>query len=149
MKCAHTAGTFSSARVAWFIPSLIGASILSLAVCISACSPEAPPATARTRSTIPVKSYTVKGVVEAVPVADKPSTQFIVRHEEIPDFVASDGRLGMNKMAMPFPLGEGVSVEGLKPGDPVVLDFTVDWNASPAYWITKITRFEEPASSSR
>jgi hypothetical protein len=96
----------------------------------------------RPASTIPVRSYTTRGIIEAMPAKDRPGTQFIVQHEEIPDFMGSDGRIGMKKMAMPFPLGEGVTLDGLGVGDHVVIDFTVDWNKSPAYWVTKIAKAE-------
>lgn len=102
----------------------------------------------RARSDVPARSYTVLGVIEAMPRPERPGTQLIILHEEIPDFVAADGRVGMKKMAMPFPLGPGVRVDALSVGDPVTVEFTVDWNATPAYWITAITRrpFESPAT---
>ncbi len=87
----------------------------------------------------------MEGVIEAMPKPDRPGTQLIILHEEIADFVASDGRVGMKKMAMPFPIGPGVTLDGLSVGDSVMVQFTTDWNATPAYWITSITRRETPS----
>ncbi|GMV26455.1 MAG: hypothetical protein AMXMBFR58_24860 [Phycisphaerae bacterium] len=111
----------------------------SLVACTRNTSPSLPP-----RSSVAVKSYTVKGVIEAMPAADRPGSQFIVRHEEIPDFVRQDGTLGMKKMAMPFPLGPGVTLDGLSVGDAIEFDFTVDWNATPSWWVTAIRPTTQP-----
>lgn len=117
----------------------MAAAALLLNACFAGCSETSPPPS-RARSEVPVRSYTVEGVIEAMPRPDRPGTQLIILHEEIADFVASDGRVGMKKMAMPFPVGPGVTLDGLSVGDPVVVRFTTDWNATPAYWITSITR---------
>jgi hypothetical protein len=113
-----------------------------LLACSTSCGEKSEPEATRPQSTIPVKSYTTRGIIEAMPTENRPGTQFIVQHEEIPDFLGSDGRVGMKKMAMPFPLGEGVLIDGYNVGDHVVIDFTVDWNKSPAYWVTEITKAE-------
>ena len=44
----------------------------------------------------------------------------------------------MNSMIMPFPLGEGVSLEGFTIGQPVEFDWEVDWEGSPPYYITSL-----------
>lgn len=74
----------------------------------------------------PDVSYTTRGVVESLPAADKPTSEFIVRHEAIDDFLNPvNGKLGMNAMSMPFTLGKGVSLDGIKLGDKVSLTFGV------------------------
>lgn len=108
----------------------------------STCSKE-PSASNRPTSGVQVRSYTVRGVIETLPVPEKPGTQLIIRHEEISDFQASDGRVGMKAMSMPFPVATGLSLEGLTPGDAVEFDFTVDWNSAESYWITRIERRRE------
>jgi Cu/Ag efflux protein CusF len=85
-------------------------------------------------------SYIVNGVIESLPRPGKPGSQLIIHHEEIPDFVGKSGSKGMKEMSMPFPLGAGVSLDGLSVGDKVRFDFSVDWSKSPAYWITSIAR---------
>ncbi len=123
-------------------------SMVVLAACTSvvvwtlpACSDKKPRA-AVPASTVPVRTYTVRGLIETLPIKDKPSTQLIIRHEDINDFQSQDGRVGMKAMAMPFPLGEGVTLPPLSPGDSVRFDFTVDWNATPSYWITRIEKID-------
>ena len=49
-------------------------------------------------------------------------------HEPIDDFLAPDGKVGMNSMSMPFPLAKGVSMSGIAPGDVVEVRLAV-WTA--------------------
>lgn len=77
--------------------------------------------------------YTVRGRVTQLPGGpEHPAREFMVRHEAIPEFRQSltpgDERLGMMSMAMAFPLGEGVSVEGLSVGDPIEMMFEAVYN---------------------
>lgn len=91
----------------------------------SAEAPEAEPAAE------PDQTYTVRGEVLAVPEA-RAERQLRVRHEAIPDFVGFDGEVvGMASMAMPFPLEQGVSLDGVEAGDAVELTFEVRWDGSP------------------
>jgi len=78
-----------------------------------------------------VAEYTVRGRVEQIPSPDSPASEFQVHHEPIPSFRASwpDGELGMNSMIMPFPLGEGVSLDQIEVGDVVELTFAVEYSA--------------------
>lgn len=95
---------------------------MALAISLAAC---------RQKPQAPSARYTVRGAVASLPIAGDPTTELRVHHEAIPSFRASwpDGPLGMKSMTMPFPLGEGVSLEGLKIGDPVELTFAVDYDA--------------------
>lgn len=148
----HTEGISTSAREhlprALFLGlTMIAASLLPI-LCSGGCSKTADPPRSPAKPAspaIPSKSYTVRGVIEALPVPDKPGTQLIIHHQEIPDFVHRDGRIGMKAMGMPFPLGDGVGVEGLAIGDPVEFEFTVDWASSEGYWITRISRANRPS----
>ncbi len=106
---------------------------------LAGCS-KSPARPAVEKSTVPARSYRVRGVIDALPRAGKPGTQLMIHHREIPDFVARDGRTGMKEMSMPFPVGPGVQLEGLRIGDAVEFEFTVDWNAEPSYWVTVISR---------
>jgi hypothetical protein len=55
----------------------------------------------------------------ALPKPGDPSSTFSVFHETIPDWLRPDGSKGMNAMVMPFPLANGVSIDGLAVGDAV------------------------------
>lgn len=96
-------------------------------------TPPAPPAAN-------VQQYVgVKGRVSMLPAP--PAQEFMIHHEPIPGFISKEGVVvGMNEMQMPFPLGEGVSLEGLAVGDPVEFDFTVDWTGPRTFWITRIEK---------
>lgn len=97
---------------------------------------------------IETRTYTTRGRVATVPSPASPLTEFAVHHEEIPEFVGRNGELGMNEMVMPFPLGDGISVDNLTPGQPIELVFNVDWvtsDGTPAYYVTQIT--ELPAET--
>ena len=77
--------------------------------------------------------YTVRGRVTQLPGGPKhPAREFIVRHEAIPEFRPSmapdDDRIGMMSMAMAFPLGEGVSLDGIHVGDPVEMMFEATYD---------------------
>jgi hypothetical protein len=98
---------------------------------ISACDNSAKNASTAGVSDAPADTYveyTVRGRVTQLPGGpEHPAREFIVRHEAIPEFrntmTPGDDRMGMMSMAMAFPLGEGVSIEGISVGDPVEMMF--------------------------
>lgn len=106
---------------------------------LSGCARRQPPSN---EPTIEKHVYTVRGQVIALPSADAPAAEFQVRHEAIPHFRASATELGMDTMAMPFPLAEGLSLVGVKVGDKVTVTFEVDFDSDagrPAgYRATKV-----------
>lgn len=74
------------------------------------------------------QSYVVRGEVISIPQAGKPGTQFIVKHEPIDSFRSASGQIvGMSTMGMPFTLGPGVSLEGIKPGDKIEMMWVMQW----------------------
>jgi len=78
--------------------------------------------------------YTVRGRVTQLPGdPDHPAREFMVRHEAIPEFRPSmapeNTKMGMMSMVMAFPLGEGVSIEGISVGDPVEMMFETAYHA--------------------
>lgn len=82
--------------------------------------------------------YTVRGQVVRLP-QETGDTAMYIRHAEIPDYKNEDGEVvGMMAMTMPFPVGEGVSIEGLAPGDPVEFTFTVRYKPTGRYEIVAI-----------
>lgn len=95
-------------------------SLLLLGV-LAACQPAKAPAPAA-----PPRTYEVKGEVMRLPAAG--SRAIVLSHEAIPDFQSADGKtVGMDAMTMPFGLAEGVSVEGLAPGDRVTFTLETRW----------------------
>lgn len=70
--------------------------------------------------------YTVRGEIEQLPSAENPLDDFRVHHEAIHTFVNRKGEMkGMNSMTMPFPLGEGVRLDGFAVGEKISMEFTV------------------------
>jgi hypothetical protein len=87
----------------------------------------------------PGRTYTVRGQVTQLPDPDNPGTGLYLNHEAIDDFVDRDGEMvGMNPMAMPFQVDEGVSLEGIGVGDVVEIKLHVDWGAETEAEIVEI-----------
>jgi len=91
-----------------------------------------------------VRRYDVRGQVVQVPDPADPLSDLVIRHEAIPDFEGIDGvKVGMSSMAMPFPRAPQVRLEGIEPGDKVAFTFEVDWQADPAYRITRLEQLDD------
>ncbi len=87
------------------------------------------------------ETYTVRGEIVELPDPEDPTSGFFVYHEAIDEFRGIDGEVvGMSSMTMPFPVADGVDLEGLGRGDIVEFDLQVDWEGDPA---TLVTRVEE------
>ncbi|GJQ30561.1 MAG: hypothetical protein HBSAPP03_24450 [Phycisphaerae bacterium] len=84
------------------------------------------------------QTYTVLGTIEQLPADGRP---LMVHHQPIPEFVGKNGRVvGMREMTMEFAnLAPGVSLSGLKAGDPISMTFEVRWNATPRTRVTAIS----------
>lgn len=89
------------------------------------------------RGEVVVQRYEVQGEVTRLP---SPGAEALyVRHEAIPGFVDMDGDVvGMESMAMPFPLAEGVALDGVEVGDKVEFTLEVEWEGDPPYRITRV-----------
>lgn len=92
-------------------------------------------------------TYTVRGQVVVIPSAERPFDDLEIRHEAIPDYkmrngevnVTASGAPGMVSMTMGFPVAEGVSLEGIEPGDKVEFVFITTWGEKyPEYEVTEI-----------
>lgn len=71
--------------------------------------------------------YTIRGQVVRLP--DAPGGQISLRHEAIDDFVNASGAVvGMDAMVMPFDVAPDVSLQGLRAGDAVEAQLSVDWS---------------------
>ena len=92
----------------------------------------------------------IRGEITSFPEPNVPNSELRIRHEQIRDFKTSDGTInvnskgvaGMASMTMPFPLGEGMNLEGFSVGDKVEFDFTVNWGggSSPAWFVTRMEK---------
>lgn len=81
-------------------------------------------------------TYTVKARVAQLPYQ---GGGLYLEHEAIDDYRGRSGKVeGMHPMTMPFPLAEGVSLEGIQPNDIVEFQLHVDWKADLPVQITTI-----------
>lgn len=77
-------------------------------------------------------SFTVKGVVKSLPGQGAAQNEILVKHEEIPDYRDSSGKVvGMMAMTMPFYLADSTSLAGIAVGDSV--EMVVEQRLEPKY----------------
>ena len=77
-------------------------------------------------------SFKVRGVVRALPGAGTAPNEILVKHEEIPDYRDSSGKVvGMMAMTMPFYLAPSTSLAGIAVGDTV--EMLVEQRLEPKY----------------
>lgn len=84
--------------------------------------------------------YTVRGRIEQLPEPGAARSTIQIFHEPIPSFVRPDGTLGMNAMAMPFPVAPGLSLDGFTVGDIVEFTWEHRKTGSPRYQMTAIRK---------
>jgi hypothetical protein len=83
--------------------------------------------------------YTVRAQVVGLPDPANPGTGLTLNHEAIDEFVDRSGEVvGMDPMSMPFPVAEGVSLDGIEVGDVVEVELRVDWGGDPEVAITGV-----------
>jgi hypothetical protein len=125
MKTSHHARAFLGALM---IASLAG------------CGPrEAPESGGQVGSQATGHTYKVRGQVTQLPDPANPGSGLHVQHEAVDDFVDREGKtVGMDPMNMPFPVADGVSLEGIAPADYVEFDLHVDWQADSPVAITRL-----------
>jgi len=87
-------------------------------------------------------TYTVRGVVVSMP-GDKATQQFIVHHEEIPDYQSINGSVGMREMAMPIPVPDPSVLDGIAVGDKVELTFGERFEPDHAMGLVSISKLED------
>ena len=77
-------------------------------------------------------SYSVKGVVKALPGNGRANNEIIVKHEAIPDYRDEAGNIvGMMAMTMPFYLAKTTKIDGIAVGDAVQM--TVEQRLKPGF----------------
>lgn len=85
------------------------------------------------------RTYTVRAQVTRLPEPGQAPVSLWLRHEAIHDFVGRDGKVtGMDAMAMPFDLAEGVALDGIEAGDIVEFTLVVDWEAEDPVHVTAV-----------
>jgi Cu/Ag efflux protein CusF len=82
--------------------------------------------------------YTVRGIIKQLPVEGDPRTAFMVHHEAIPGFQKDGKVIGMAEMTMAFPLGPGVTLDGLRVGQKIELDLEVIERPSVRYYASRV-----------
>lgn len=96
------------------------------------------------KSPVRLDVYVVRGQIVQLPDPGDARREFQVRHEPIPHFRGQGGELGMDTMTMPFPLGPGLALDGLSPGDVVELKFEVEFDPAAdrllGYRATSVTK---------
>lgn len=116
-------------------PARVGTLVL-LGLLLTACA-----AKERDAGGVRVDRYVVRGLVVALPDPATPGSELLVRHEPIPDYRNRDGKvIGMAEMVMPFPLAEGVALDGIRVGDKVELAFEVSWRPRIDLRVTAIRK---------
>jgi len=79
-----------------------------------------------------VFSYSVKGVIKALPGNGRASNELIVKHEAIPNYRDEAGNIvGMDAMTMPFYLSKTVKAEGFTVGDQI--EMLVEQRLRPSF----------------
>lgn len=83
------------------------------------------------------RDHALRGEVRQVPVPG--NSELFLHHEAIDDWTSRDGEvLGMDSMTMGFAVSDGVSLEGIQPGDKVEATLHVDWEADLPVKITAL-----------
>lgn len=88
----------------------------------------------------PGPTHTVRAKVIALPKAGDPSSSFTLAHEEIPTWARPDGGKGMHAMEMPFPVAQGVALDGIAPGDKVEISVRQYTGGSIPYEVIAIKK---------
>ena len=84
------------------------------------------------------RDYTIRAQVVQPPDA---KTGLYIYHEAIDDWVGRSGKVeGMDTMAMPFPVAQGVPLEGIQANDKVEVKLHVDYGAERPFEITEVRK---------
>ena len=85
--------------------------------------------------------YLIRGEVISVPQADKPGTEFIVKHEPVDNFRNASGQIvGMSTMGMPFTPGKDVLLDGIKPGDKIEMRWVMQWKPEAKEYVESVRK---------
>ncbi len=132
--------------------ALVATLVVSAAVALPACKKAAETPTAKSSMNAlahPSETYTVRGIIETLPLPDDPRTQLNIHHEHIPDFKGKSGKLhayddgvtGMKAMIMAFDtLGPNVMLDQFQVGDKVEFVLNVAREPTMSMAIVKMTK---------
>jgi len=94
---------------------------------------------APTGESAPAHTYSLEGVIRAIPAPVAEGQIVTILHQAIPDFRNVEGDVvGMMSMPMPFLLPDGFDLKSLNVGDAVKFTFVVDWKSKLPTQITSI-----------
>lgn len=72
--------------------------------------------------------YECRGVVRQLPAAGAAKPEIYIQHEAIAEFRDANGKVvGMESMAMPFPIEPSMPWQALQVGDKIAFTFEVQW----------------------
>lgn len=93
----------------------------------------------------------IQGELKSMPTEGMAGGDAQIRHMQIVDFKGADGSIpetadgipGMRSMTMPFPMADGVSLDGFAVGDKIEFDFAVSWDgARPSWEVTRLVKLD-------
>ncbi len=114
-------------------PRAIPAALLLPLLALAACGPSEPPP--------PPDVYQTRGLVRQLPDAGKPGSALLIHHEAIAEFKDADGEVvGMESMAMPFPVADATQLDGLVAGDRIGFTFEVHWQGGNPLLVTALEK---------
>lgn len=87
-------------------------------------------------------TYTTRAIVLSLP-GEKATQEFIVHHEEIPEYISINGSVGMNEMAMPLPVPDKSLLNGFAVGDKVELVFGERFEPDHVMGVISIVKLDD------
>lgn len=85
----------------------------------------------------PPETYEARGIVRQLGAGETP--ELLIHHEALPEFRNQKGEaVGMEAMAMPFPVAEAALVDGVEVGDRIAFSFEVRWDDGPPLLLTHL-----------
>ena len=122
------------------------AMLSTAALIVAACKPDAPRPVTPAGVASGARRYTVRGEIVQLSPGGEGSSEILLRHEPIDDFVDRSGRVvGMDSMVMPFLVRPPASVAGLAVGDRVSVRFALDWEG-PTFTVERVERLPPDAA---
>jgi len=137
MLTSMTHRCLSSVSSGKIVVSTLFVTLMILVIAASGCQNEADSGDSSTSEEL--ASYDTRGIIISLPTEVR---TLQIHHERIEEFVGRSGEIEpMDIMVMPFPLADGVSLDGFSVGDKVALTFEVSWSAdNPGHWLTDIEK---------
>jgi hypothetical protein len=115
--------------------------LLASALALAACGPGSPDGRTAGEPPPPADTYETRGLVRQLPRAERPGSELYIHHEAVPDFRDADGEVvGMESMAMPFPVADPSMLDGLEPGDKVAFTFEMRWEGGDPLLVTRLEK---------